>query len=149
MIKNVNFKICTTTQMKCLHGKLPFCPKNRRSRDLHSFRFAVKLFHKTLPLKFDKFIPYFQVFTSGTKMETLPISDCRMVFNTCAFRMKTGLRLFLKLFLSVSKNCKYLPWIFNLLPQAKRSSYEALLLFYIILYHSFACLFLSKTSKSL
>ena len=37
----------------CFNSSLNSC------RDLHSFNFIGRLFHKTLPLKFNEFIPYF------------------------------------------------------------------------------------------
>ena len=44
-----------------VHGKFPLYINSSLNfcRDLHSFNFIGSLFHKTLPLKFNKFIPYF------------------------------------------------------------------------------------------
>ena len=44
-----------------VHGKFPLCfyISLNSCRDLHSFNFIASLFHKTLPLKFNEFIPYF------------------------------------------------------------------------------------------
>ena len=64
----LKFKIALqATQISCallaeqVHGKFPLCVNIclNSCRDLHSFNFICRLFHKTLPLKFNEFIPYF------------------------------------------------------------------------------------------
>ena len=44
-----------------VHGKFSFCFNSSLNycRNLNSLNFTGKLFHKTLPLKSDEFIPYF------------------------------------------------------------------------------------------
>ena len=44
-----------------LCGKFPLCSNSSSnlSGDLHSFIFIGRLFHKTLPMKLNEFIPYF------------------------------------------------------------------------------------------
>ena len=52
--QNVNFKICSTWQMKYFNNSL------NSGMGWYSFKFARKLFNKTIPLNFDEFIPYFR-----------------------------------------------------------------------------------------
>ena len=105
-----------------VHSKLPFCFNNslNSSRDWHSFKFAGKLFHKTLFLNFNEFITYFRVFASGARRVTLLLTEYGVFFSSYAFRLELGLSLFLHLYISMAKNCKCFWWIFNLLSTAKR-----------------------------
>ena len=68
MFNQIMFGMCKANHSskgckRCLLDacKFPLCFKSRLNscRDLPSFNFIGRLFHKTLPLKFNELIPYF------------------------------------------------------------------------------------------
>ena len=74
-------------------------------------------------LNFDQFIPYFQVFASGTRRGTPLLSEYEIFFSSNAFQMELGLSLFLDLYMNI--------WIANVFDESsidylKRSSYVAM-----------------------
>ena len=100
------------------------------------------MFHKTLPLKFNEFIPCFWEFTFGIETERPPLSEYGIFFSLYVFHIKLRLILFLDLYISMARNCKWLWWVFSLLSKAERFYYCV-----IIPFQLFAYLFLSRTSK--
>ena len=90
-----------------VHGKIPICFNSSLNscRDLHFLNFIGRLFQKTLPLKFNKFIPYFFVFAFGIKRIHL-LSEYWIFFSLYVFDMKLGLSSFLNLYVLMAWNCK-------------------------------------------
>ena len=81
---------------KCII-KLPFCFNSLNSSRRAFFEFADKLFHKTLPLTFNEFIPYFRIVVSGIKRGTPLLSEYGIFVSAYVFHIKLGLSLFLDL----------------------------------------------------
>ena len=97
---------------KCII-KLPFCFNNSLNSSRRAFfEFADKLFHKTLPLTFNEFIPYFRIVASGIKSEYgifIPfLSEYGIFTSAYVFHIKLGLSLFLDLNVLKTKNYKCL-----------------------------------------
>ena len=99
-------------------------------RDWYSFKFTGKLFHETLALNFNEFIPHFRVFAHGFMTGIPLLSEYEIFISAYVFHMKLGLSLFLDSHISMAKHCKCLWWIFNLLSKTKRSSYVVMYLLY-------------------
>ena len=118
------FSIRHTEQV---HGKFQFCCKNslNPSREWHSFKFAGKLFHKSLSLSLNEFIPYLWGSWSEIRKETLFPSEYEYILCTWKFRL-----IYIFQWLRIA-NVFYESSI-NVLSQVKRLSYLAMQLFYTI-----------------
>ena len=135
-----------------MHGKFSLCfnsslLKQSSCRNLHFLNFIGRLFHKTLPLKVNEFIPYFWVFTFRIESKIPLLSKYKIAHETY------GLSVILDLHVSMAKNCRCLWWVFSLLSKVKTSSYLAmccytpLVKFYIYRTFSTIAYFLYRTFR--
>ena len=108
----------------CFNSSLNYC------RNLNFLNYIGRMFHKSLPLKFDEFIPYFWVFTFRIEREVPLLREYGIFFYLHVFHLNLGQSLYLDLYISMARNCKCLWWIFSLLLKAKRSSYVPMSLLY-------------------
>ena len=88
----------------CFNGKFPLCFNSSLNscRDLNSFNFIGRLFHETLPLKFNEFIPYFWVFAFGIKREI----SC-LISREMSFCRRVGWSVSLSTSLSIILSCPF------------------------------------------
>ena len=78
----LKFKNRTTGNQLCFKSSLNSC------RNLHFLNFIDRLFHKTLPRRFNDYIPYFRVITFEIEMEILLLSEYGIFLSLYVFQMK-------------------------------------------------------------
>ena len=71
-----------------MHGKFSHCfnsslLKQNSCRNLHFFNFIDRLFHKTLSLKVNEFLPYFWVLKFGIEREIPLLIEYGIFFSLC------------------------------------------------------------------
>ena len=100
MLKLKNLKIALQAirtpyalQAEQMHVKFPHCfnsslLKQSSCRNLHFLNFVDRLFHKTLSLKVNEFIPYFWVFKFGMEWEISLLYEYGIFFSLYVSYMK-------------------------------------------------------------